>query len=161
MGLPGPVCSNEGLDREHSAWAGDPESRRLGSLGNTCSHLWYYICVSTIDNRTYIIYVQLILLSYSLSCRHLCQAPLQNVFYYINKFNPVPKTFSYFWKGLALRILKVRIIDCPYKNCTHESYKNSSCRSDNLSHYQLKGLSEPQDLHILSLHKCSDDQHST
>lgn len=39
MGLQGPVCSSEGLDIEHCAWAGDPQSWRLDSLGNTPSSL--------------------------------------------------------------------------------------------------------------------------
>ena len=42
MGLPGPVCCSEGLDSEHCAWAGDPQSWGLDSLGNTRS-LWYYV----------------------------------------------------------------------------------------------------------------------
>lgn len=41
MGLPGPVCRGEGLDREHCAWAGDLQSGRLGSLGKTYSVVFY------------------------------------------------------------------------------------------------------------------------
>lgn len=39
MGLPGPVCCCEGLDSEHCAREGDPQSGHLDYLGNTL--LWF------------------------------------------------------------------------------------------------------------------------